>query len=289
MDKFSFLIAEGFKNIFRHKLTSFATIFSVFLTLSIVGFLILANQNTNKIIEYLRAKYKIEVFFKEGFTDDELNNAINQIGSIKGVRSTTLISKKDAEKIFKSQFGEDIFDLVGFNPLPASCVVNVEKDGVEKLEIMPIIKRLEMLPVVDEIKYQSGLISRIESYYERFSQIAILCFILSLAISIFVSSNTIRLTIFSRKNLIESFQLIGATRSFVRFPFIVEGLFHGFFGSMLSAIALYFLIDYGNTVIDDIISFKINFDPYLLSATLIFIGIMISTIGSIRATSKYIK
>ena len=289
MDKFSFLIAEGFKNIFRHKLTSFATIFSVFLTLSIVGFLILANQNTNKIIEYLRAKYKIEVFFKEGFTDDELNNAINQIGSIKGVRSTTLISKKDAEKIFKSQFGEDILDLVGFNPLPASCVVNVEKDGIEKLEIMPIIKRLEMLPVVDEIKYQSGLISRIESYYERFSQIAILCFILSLAISIFVISNTIRLTIFSRKNLIESFQLIGATRSFVRFPFIVEGLFHGFFGSMLSAIALYFLIDYGNTVIDDIISFKINFDPYLLSATLIFIGIMISTIGSIRATSKYIK
>ena len=289
MDKFSFLIAEGFKNIFRHKLTSFATIFSVFLTLSIVGFLILANQNTNKIIEYLRAKYKIEVFFKEGFTDDELNNAINQIGSIKGVRSTTLISKKDAEKIFKSQFGEDIFDLVGFNPLPASCVVNVEKDGIEKLEIMPIIKRLEMLPVVDEIKYQSGLISRIESYYERFSQIAILCFVLSLAISIFVISNTIRLTIFSRKNLIESFQLIGATRSFVRFPFIVEGLFHGFFGSMLSAIALYFLIDYGNTVIDDIISFKINFDPYLLSATLVFIGIMISTIGSIRATSKYIK
>ena len=289
MDKFSFLIAEGFKNIFRHKLTSFATIFSVFLTLSIVGFLILANQNTNKIIEYLRAKYKIEVFFKEGFTDDELNNAINQIGSIKGVRSTTLITKKDAEKIFKSQFGEDIFDLVGFNPLPASCVVNVEKDGIEKLEIMPIIKRLEMLPVVDEIKYQSGLISRIESYYERFSQIAILCFILSLAISIFVISNTIRLTIFSRKNLIVSFQLIGATRSFVRFPFIVEGLFHGFFGSMLSAIGLYFLIDYGNTVIDDIISFRINFDPYLLSATLIFIGIMISTIGSIRATSKYIK
>ncbi len=289
MDKFSFLIAEGFKNIFRHKLTSFATIFSVFLTLSIVGFLILANQNTNKIIEYLRAKYKIEVFFKEGFTDDELKNAINQIGSIKGVRSTTLISKKDAEKIFKSQFGEDIFDLVGFNPLPASCVVNVEKDGIEKLEIMPIIKRLEMLPVVDEIKYQSGLISRIESYYERFSQIAILCFILSLAISIFVISNTIRLTIFSRKNLIESFQLIGATRSFVRFPFIIEGLFHGFLGSMLSAIALYFLINYSNTVIDDIISFKIDFDPYLLSATLVFIGIMISTIGSIRATSKYIK
>ena len=289
MDKFSFLIAEGFKNIFRHKLTSFATIFSVFLMLSIVGCLILGNQNTNKIIEYLRAKYKIEVFFKEGFTDDELKNAINQINSIKGVRSTTLISKKDAEKIFKSQFGEDIFDLVGFNPLPASCVVNVEKDGIEKLEILPIIKRLEMLPVVDEIKYQSGLISRIESYYERFSQIAILCFILSLAISIFVISNTIRLTIFSRKNLIKSFQLIGATRSFVRFPFIIEGLFHGFLGSMLSSIALYFLIDYSNTIIDDIISFKINFDPYMLSATLIFIGIMISTIGSIRATSKYIK
>ena len=103
MDKFTFLISEGIKNIFRHKLTAFSTIFSIFLTLSIVGSLIVVNQNTNKIIEYLREKYKIEVFFKEGFSDQELRNIISQIESIKGVRSTTLITKNDAERIFKSQ------------------------------------------------------------------------------------------------------------------------------------------------------------------------------------------
>ena len=289
MDKFTFLISEGIKNIFRHKLTAFSTIFSIFLTLSIVGSLIVANQNTNKIIEYLREKYKIEVFFKEGFSDKELGNIINQIESIKGVRSTTLITKNDAERIFKSQFGEDLLDLVGFNPLPASCVVNVDRDGSERLDIDPIIKRLKMLPVIDEIKYQSGLISRIESYYEKFSQLAVVIFILSMLISIFIISNTIRLTIYARRDLIRSLQLIGATRSFVRVPFLIEAIFLGLIGSSLAATALYFFIDYGSIAINDIISFQIDFDQSVLIGTLIMIGTLVSMIGASRATSKFIK
>ena len=79
-----------------------------------------------------------------------------------------MITKADAEKIFESQFGENILDLVGYNPLPASCVVNVVRKRETKLNVNPIIKRIKSYPEVDEISYQGRLIIRIESYYQKF-------------------------------------------------------------------------------------------------------------------------
>ena len=114
MDKLAFLLSEGVKNLWRHKLTSFSSIFSIFLTLIISGSLIIVSQNTSKVIEYLRDKYKIEVFFKNEITFEKVEEVVSNINKINGVRSTTVISKDDAEKIFKSQFGEDIMIIFGF-------------------------------------------------------------------------------------------------------------------------------------------------------------------------------
>ena len=105
MDKFIFLLSEGIKNLWRNKLTSFSAIFSIFLTLVIAGSLVIISQNTNKVIEYLRDKYKIEVFFKDNVPIQKVEEVVATFNQIKGVRSTTLITKNDAVKIFKSQFG----------------------------------------------------------------------------------------------------------------------------------------------------------------------------------------
>ena len=168
MDKLSFLISEGLKNLWRHKLTSFSSIFSIFLTLIISGSLIIVTQNTSKVIEYLRDKYKIEVFFKNAVTNDEVKEIVADINKINGVRSTTIITKDDAEKIFKSQFGEDIMKIIGYNPLPISCVVNIVKDDSKVINIASIINQLESFQEIDEINYQGTIISRIEYYYQLF-------------------------------------------------------------------------------------------------------------------------
>ena len=289
MDKFIFLLSEGIKNLWRNKLTSFSAIFSIFLTLVIAGSLVIISQNTNKVIEYLRDKYKIEVFFKYNVPIQKVEEVVASFNQIKGVRSTTLITKNDAEKIFKSQFGEDIMNLVGYNPLPVSCVVNIVKDDINKINISPIINKLKSYVEVDEVNYQGRIIFQIESYYQKFIRIMSLILVTVIFIAIFTISNTVRLTIYSREKLIESLQLIGATRAFIKAPFIIEGILHGFIGTILASALLVGGLIFGNDIIISLFSVKIEYDIKLLILLLGGISFFVSIIGGSRAVSKFLK
>ena len=289
MDKFIFLLSEGIKNLWRNKLTSFSAIFSIFLTLVIAGSLVIISQNTNKVIEYLRDKYKIEVFFKDNVSIQKVEEVVASFNQIKGVRSTTLITKNDAEKIFKSQFGEDIMNLVGYNPLPVSCVVNIVKDDINKININPIVNKLKSYVEVDEVNYQGRIIFQIESYYQKFIRIMSLILVTVIFITIFTISNTVRLTIYSREKLIESLQLIGATRAFIKAPFIIEGILHGFIGTILASALLVGGLIFGNDIIISLFSVKIEYDIKLLILLLGGISFFVSIIGGSRAVSKFLK
>ena len=289
MDKIIFLFSEGLKNLWRHKLTAFTAIFSTFLTLIVAGSLIIASENTNKVIEYLRDKYKIEVFFKKDVSDKRLGEIIKEFKMIRGVRSITIITKSDAEKIFKSQFGEDILEILGYNPLPASCVLNVVKKQANKLNIRPIIDQLQKFPEVDEVSYQGRLISRIESYYEKFVKLMTGLLILVLVVSVFIISNTVRLTIYAKKELIQSLQLIGATNVFVKAPFIIEGVFHGLIGAALASLLLISGLNFGSKIIYSVAEIQLEYNALFLVSLLGLIGILISFIGSSRAISRFLK
>jgi len=289
MDKMMFLFSEGLKNLWRHKLTAFSAIFSTFLTLSVTGSLIIATENTNKVIEYLRDKYKIEVFFKQNISDDRVVALAKEFNSIRGIRSTTVITKSDAEKIFKSQFGENILDMVGYNPLPASCVLNIVKNQPDAVKIRPIIDRLRTYPEVDEVNYQGRLINRIESYYQKFVKGMTGLLIFVLLISVLIISNTVRLTIFAKEELIKALQLIGATRSFVKAPFVIEGVFHGLIGALLASILLIGGLSLGEDILQSVTGLKLQYDTLFLISVLCGTGILISLVGSSRAISKYLK
>lgn len=289
MDKMMFLFSEGLKNLWRHKLTAFSAIFSTFLTLSVTGSLIIATENTNKVIEYLRDKYKIEVFFKQNISDDRVVALAKEFNSIRGIRSTTVITKSDAEKIFKSQFGENILDMVGYNPLPASCVLNIVKNQPDAVKIRPIIDRLRTYPEVDEVNYQGRLINRIESYYQKFVKGMTGLLIFVLLISVLIISNTVRLTIFAKEELIKALQLIGATRAFVKAPFVIEGVFHGLIGALLASILLIGGLSLGEDILQSVTGLKLQYDTLFLISVLCGTGILISFVGSSRAISKYLK
>ena len=139
--------------------------------------------------KHLRDKYKIEVFFKDNVPIQKVEKVVASFNQIKGVRSTTLITKNDAEKIFKSQFGEDIMNLVGYNPLPVSCVVNIVKDDINKININPIINKLKSYVEVDEVNYQGRIIFQIESYYQKFIRIMSLILVTVIFITIFTITN----------------------------------------------------------------------------------------------------
>ncbi len=290
MDKLFYLMIEGIKNAWRHKASALTAIFSLFILLYIIGLVSILEQNAFKVMQYLRSKYKIEVFFNEDISNEEAIGLIHKIKKINGVRNATLITKEDAIRIFKDQFGENIIDLLGYNPLPASSVVNVERNMREQLQIDPIIKEIKSIEFVDEINYQGNLIRKIERIFKRI--INYLPYFLGAVVLIIglIIYNLIKVSIYSRRETIKSLQLIGATRLFVILPFIFEGILISIISVSLvfpaliltSTGAKYFIHHY------TVFNINLNLDPFIFAWLLTLVTI-ISILSSYRAVSNFLK
>jgi|TARA_B100001146_G_scaffold63443_1_gene56203 cell division transport system permease protein len=287
LDRALFLFAEGFRNLLRHKLTVFSAVFSVFLTMLIIGSLLIVRKNTNKLIYYLRTKYKIEVFFESDLAKETALDVVKKIDSFPGVRNTTFIDRENATKIFEKQFGENILDYIQRNPLPMSCVINLNRTGEDELDIMPIVTRIESLSGIDNIEHQGKLIQRIEGFNNRFTRILFFVCIGIMLITISIISNTIKLTIYAKKDLIQDLHIIGATNTFVKVPFLIEGILQGFIGSFIAFLVLTLCLQIGNNILTQISSMTIRMDPAAASFMLL-IGISISFIGSLRAVARFL-
>ena len=290
MDKLLYLISEGFKNVWRHKMTTFTAVFSLFLALYFVGLLATAGENTRSILQYLRSKYKIEVFFKQNVDLKMAKKVSDSILEIKGVRSSTVINKDDAVRIFKDQFGEDILGILGYNPLPISAVVNLKRNSEELLNVTPIVNGIKRMEGVEEVRYQGHLIKKIERTYSRFMKVFPWVAMVFITVAILVIYNTVKLSIYSRKELISSLKLIGATKLFIQMPFIFEGLIDGILATIISVPLLIGTINGANYVIDNFTSWNIELTlaPILFLWLTLLSGI-ISVLGSYRAVSGVMK
>ena len=290
MNKFFYLFSEGVKNIWRHKMTALTAVFSLFIALFIVGILATAGNNTYKLLHYLRSKYKIEIFFTQNISNEQAIGLIHKIKKVDGVRNATIIEKEDAVRIFKDQFGENIVELLGYNPLPVSAVVNIDRNRRDPLSIEPIIKKIKMIPNVEEIRYQGNLINKIERNYKKIVDYLPYLSSIVVIIAILIIYNTIKLSVFSRKDLIETLQLVGASSMFIKLPFIIEGMIIGTISAILVFPALFVSIKTINYFISNFSSMgmQINFDPFVL-VWILMIVIVISLIGSYRAASRFLK
>ena len=290
MDKFLYLISEGLKNVWRHKMTTFTAVFSLFLALYFVGLLATAGENTKSILQYLRSKYKIEVFFKQNIDLKVAKEVSDLILEIRGVRSSTVINKDDAVRIFKDQFGEDILGILGYNPLPVSAVVNLKRNSEEVLDATPIVNKIKKMNGVEEVRYQGHLIKKIERTYARVMKIFPWIALVFISVAVLVIYNTVKLSIFSRKDLINSLKLIGATRLFIQMPFVFEGLIDGIIATIVSVPLIIGTINGANYVINNFTSWNVELTiaPVLFLWLTLLSGI-ISVVGSYRAVSGVLK
>ena len=290
MDKLLYLISEGFKNVWRHKMTTFTAVFSLFLALYFVGLLAIAGENTKSILQYLRSKYKIEVFFKQDIEYGSAKSISASILKIKGVRSSTVINKDDAVRIFKDQFGEDILAILGYNPLPISAVVNLKRKSDQLLDASPIVNEIKSLDGVEEVRYQGHLIKKIERTYAKIMKYFPFMAMVFVLVAVLVIYNTVKLSIFSRKDLINSLKLIGATKLFIQMPFIFEGLIDGFLASLIASPLILVTVNGINYMINNFTSWNIQLSiaPILFLWLTLLSGI-ISVVGSYRAVSGIMK
>jgi len=279
-----YTIVEGFRGLKRAKFSTSVSIFTIFITLILIAILLIFIFNVHRIVSQIQARMELEIFIDNSFVQQQIDNLQQQIVRIEGIESVRFVSKEEAAEFIKQQFGSDVFKILDDNPLPASFQIKLLPSYSSTKAAQKIIDELLKLDGIDDILYRHDLLVLLEKYMHIFLIIMIgVGSILALG-SIILVSNTIKLIIYSRRNLIDIMKLVGATRSFIRRPFIVEGILQGITGGALAIIFFYVLFKIVKLEIPGLILIDERIYPILL-----FFGVLFGFIGSLLAMRKFLK
>ena len=287
IDRFLYLVSEGIRSLWRTKTTALATISAIGIAASFVVFSAVVGENISGIIQIARGQYEFQVFFSEDVDNIRAAELVDQIGAIEGIKFASLITKEEAADIFQREFGENIFDLLEENPLPPGSVLKLQQPKDGRIDVNPIIKQIELVEGVDEVRYQGRLISLIERYYEGFFAAVTALAATILFGTVVLISNTIRLSIYARRDFIRNLKLVGATDRFVRFPFMIEGILEGFFGSLIAATVSYGFVEGSNYFLSLFTQYRLVWQ-FQIVALLVGVIVFFSFVGSMRAVKKFL-
>ena len=236
---FRYLLKEGLRNMWRNRVMSLTSIGVLTTCLLIVGAAFLLTVNVNSMVKYVEGQSEMCVYMKEGLTEEDLTQAEEAIRAVPNVKEVTFISKEEGLENTKESFGDDGYLLEGYegedNPIPDSFVVKVnEIDQTRDTQ-----KALQEIAGVDVVN-ASGEVADTLSYVQNTVVTLGTVVIIALAvISLVIISNTIRATIFTRRKEINIMKFVGATNSFIRVPFVVEGFMLGFLSALISFLIIW--------------------------------------------------
>lgn len=277
-------LSEGVKGLRRAKFSTFVAVFSIFLSLIIIGFFLIFIFNMQRTIAQIKSRMELEVFIDNSFMTEQIDALRQKMVVIPGIDSVLYVSKDAAAMIFKQEFGQDIFEILDDNPLPPSFRIKLKPAFQSVSRAGKISSDLSKLEGVSEVLYRHDLLALLEKYMRIFLVIVFGIGSLLAIGSIFLVYNTIKLIILSRRSTIEIMKLVGATRRFIRRPFLVEGLIQGFIGGSLAALFFYSAYQ----MVKKEISGLILVDPKSYPI-LILLGMFFGLIGSLFALRKFLR
>ena len=285
--KLLFLLSESFRALFRAKLP--AAISSITIGIALVIFSLAYFTYVN-LIGYsykFKSKYRIEVFFQSDLNADKARDLFNTILISDGIEQGEFINKGKAADLFKSYFHENINEIIGENPLPMGGRYDIAVDYRNSTQMRSMVLDIRSLEGVDVATFQQGVISRVDSIVENILGVSMALGIAIFIIAVTLVSNTIRLIIHARQEAIETMHLLGATNSFIRFPFVVEGIIQGILGAGFSLLILYLLRSLQSYLLEPLVNLPLVEPANLIAYNIIF-GLILALIGSYRGISKYL-
>ena len=276
-----------FKN--SRLLTSYASIIIIMsVVLFLFGFFGVFFISSNSITKSFKENFSVSVFFGENVKKAEMIQLQNELLMSNYINEMKYVSKEDAMIIMKEEFGQDFIKELGYNPLMHSIDFTLKSEYVNTVLIDSISEIIKEKKYVDEISYDKDLINIINNNIKNISYWIIPSIIIFVLITFLIINSSIRLSIYSNRQLIKTMQLVGATKSFVRKPFIKTNIILGLISSIIS-IGLISLIIY---YVDSNINFinNINFEYIIiLFLFIIFLGLMISYLSTFFATQNILK
>ena len=284
-----FVVKEGFSGIWRAKLPAAVTVVVGFFALVLLGLFATVSLSFFDIIDEVRGRVELEVFFPELSSDESVTALNGKIKKLDGVRDVTYISKDSAAVIFRQEFGKDVVEILGLNPLPRSAKVQVQPRYAGPDSLQGIVTSIKEFDPALDIRYNKVFLQQLEDNARLFTVLTAGTGILIAIATVVLVGYTIRLAIYSRQQKIKTMRLVGAANWFISAPYVIEGGIQGILAGSFAAFAIYLLSEQLLFRYEPGIYAVLNPSTYLVYPVLVGLGFLLGIFGSTVAVRKYLR
>ncbi len=273
----------------RLRSSSITTVVSLSLVLFMLGLLAIFVFSANRLADHLKENVGFQIMIKETINEPDILKLQKSLDASEYVKTTEYTSQDSAAQKFQKELGEDFTKFIGYNPLRASINVHLKAEYAHPDSVSWIVKSMQENKIVKEVVYQKILIEEMDKNINTMTWIILALSVILMVIALVLMNNTIRLAIYSKRFIIKTMQLVGATRGFIRMPFIVRGIRHGVYGAIVAIILLITLLYLAQEKLPDLKEIQ---DPQLLAklfALVIVLGILIGGVSTSMAVRKYLR
>lgn len=267
----------------------FSVVISIALVLFLLGIVAFLLLNAKKVTNFMKENVNVTVYLKDTAKDVEIKQLEKSLALADYVKTTDFVSKDEAADAMKSEFGDDFMDLVGYNPLQNSIDVKLKADFLtnEKLEELTALAQEKSF--VDEVKYDESLVELINSNVRKISFWALLLSAIFTLIAVLLINSSIRLSVYSKRFTIKTMQMVGATKSFIRRPFVWKSIKLGIFGAIVALIGLGFVVYYVDKMFPELALKQSLVLIGGLFLAVFLLGIIITWISTHFATQRFLN
>lgn len=258
----------------------------VLFTLSLIGFIYLKSSSVES---YFKENILVNVYLKNSTKEFENKQLIKFLNLNDDVKQINYLTKEDAAEIFSQEIGEEFVGFLGYNPLLDAISVQLYSDKIDIYSIEKFIKNLSNFDFIEEVEYDKPLVDALNTNFEKIGLWILILSIVFFVTSFVLINNSIKISIYSKRNIIKTMQLVGATSRFIRKPFIWTYVKISFISSIASIILLLALIIQLSSQIEDIDFFTNINDLLVLGSFIIIFGITTSFISSFFITQRYLN
>jgi cell division transport system permease protein len=266
-----------------------STVFGIAMVLSMIGLLGLILVEANNLSNYVKENIVLNVFVDDAAHESDVLQLQKQIEANTVVKQTQYVSKELAARNLQKDLGEDFVKFLGYNPLSQSIDVYLKAEYANSADINRFKATLLKNPVVKEVKYQQSLVDQMNQNLTTISLIILVFAAIFVVLSVALINNTIRIAIYSQRFLIKSMQLVGATKGFIRKPFLLYGIWHGLLGGLIAIIILLGTLSLAYKEIPDLVILRNYTEFGAIFIILIGIGVFISGFSTYLAVNKFLR
>lgn len=258
-----------------------SSVISISLVLLLVGIASLLMVNAKGVSDYFKENMRVSVMMKQSVSDEDALKFKESLEGERYIKNTIFISKEQGQRELAQQLGEDFLDVFETSPIPVSIEVTLEADYVSADSLEVVRAEIADSPLVDEVIYQKSLVDTLNANLSKISLVLGVFIALLLFISFVLINNTVRLSVFARRFTIHTMKLVGATRRFIRGPFLVQSAFQGLFAAFIAIIVLVAMMFVLRS------EFEQLFELFRMDLLLVVLGIVVAAGLAICLISTY--